>query len=183
MGAFGRNIPAPSSGAENQRPRVLMRSRRAASATSSGLPTTVPAGGVVAFTITFSQLIATAAGVAVLPQNTRVRVGMLGATLTTDAGGAPFLQLQSAQLQTASGAIAAPLSSGSPLGLANGATLGGVMEFDSNDLQYLSTQVAANVSLVLQIKNSDSSDHQVTAFAASVYVETEQLDKPMQGNP
>lgn len=179
-----RNVAPPSveRGPGALPPAVLQRSRRALNASSAGLPTTVPAGGVVQFTIQFTNLIATAVGTdGALPANTRVRVGVLGTVLTTDAGGVPFLQLQAAQLQAASGKLAVPLSSGSPLGLANGAALGGLLEFDSNDLQYIGATSAPTASIVIQIKNADASDHQVTAFSASLFVETVQYSRPLQG--
>lgn len=165
-------------------PRVLQRSRRAMNAASNLAGGVVAAGGVTQFTISFPNLIATAVGTdGALPQNTRVRVGILGTVLSTDAGGVPFLQLQAAQLQSASGLLAVPLTSGSPLGLANGAALAGVLEFDSNDLQYIGATSAPSASIVIQIKNSDASNHDVTAFSASVFVETVQYDRPLQGEP
>ena len=183
MGAFGRNLVPSSTDRENRAPRVLMRSRRAMQATLSTLPTSIAGGAVTAFTLTFTNLIAGAAsGAAALPNNTRVRVGMLGSTITTDAGGVPFLQIQSAQLQTDAGAICQPLSTGSPLGLANGAALGGELDFDSNDLQYLGGS-AVSVSIILTIKNSDSGAHSLNAFTAALFVETVQYDQPLQGEP
>lgn len=153
------------------------------SATAGGLPAAIAGGAVLQVTLTFTNLISGAAtGPTALPNNTRVRVGMLGSTITTDSGGTPFLQIQSAQLQTDNGLIAQPLTTGSPLGLANGAALGGEIDFDSNDLLQIGGS-AISASIVLTIKNSDSSSHDLNAFSAQLFVETVQYDKPLQGEP
>lgn len=163
--------------------KVLIRSRRVTSSTLATLPTSIAAGAVTAFTLSFPNAIAASAGAdGALPNNTRVRVSMLGSTITTDTGGAPFLQVQSAQIQTDSGAICQPLSTGSPLGLANGAALGGEMIFDSNDLQYIGG-TAPSVSIIIAIKNSDVGAHSLNAFSAAIVVETVQYDQPLQGEP
>lgn len=160
-------------------PEVLQRSRRIGSGTAGGLPVVVGAGAAVMITATVDDLVASEE--APLPANTRVRLWVLGCTLTTDAGGSPFLQVQNANLQTGGGAISTPLNTGSPLGLLNGAALAGELNFDSNDAAALGVP-AENGQVLILVKNPDAAGHNVTAFSVTLGVETVQYDAPRQGD-
>lgn len=153
-------------------PPVLARFRRIGQGSAAGLPIAVAAGTVVAISLPFAGLITDLAALS----HTRIRASIYGSTLTTDAGGQPFILLQTGTIQTASLNVAAPLYSGSSLGVFHNATLSGSLEFDSDDL--LAGPVAVSpptgVTVVLVVKNSDVGAHNVTAATVNVLVEATQ---------
>lgn len=151
-------------------PKVLSRFRRTASGTAAGLPITVTKSLQATITIPISSCLEDITPLS----HTRVRVTLYSTTLTSDSGGAPFIGIQSANLQTGSQQVVQPCSTGSSLGAYNGAALQGFLEFDTDDLPILTAQPSA-VQLVIVVSNTDSgSDHQVTAATATVAIEATQ---------
>lgn len=153
----------------NYPPAVLLRGRVLIQATVTGLPVTVTAGTIASLTATFTPDASFAK-----PSHTRIRISVWGSKLTTDSGGQPFITIQSANLQLATSQISQPLNSGSSLGAYNGSTLNGFVEFDTDDLTVLGITPPTTFAVVIVVKNSDSSDHQVTGGTTAVLIESTQ---------
>lgn len=151
-------------------PRVLSRWRRTATGTAAGLPITVNASSQATVTIPLSSCLED-----ITPMShTQVRCRVYSTTLTSDAGGAPFIGIQSANLQTGSQQVVQPCSTGSSLGAYNGAALAGELEFNTDDLPIASNPPSA-LQLVIVVSNTDSGGgHTVTGATATCVIEATQ---------
>lgn len=148
---------------------VLQKIRIVASGTLSA-PVAVGAGAVAQVTTTIVGLLKA------LPAADAVaRVSILSSAMTTDAGGQAFIAIQNANLQSGGGAVSGPAFTGSPLGLAHGSVFQGEMRFHSEDVPAADD----NASLVVLVKNSDASSHNVTALNLTLVLEAVIFDAPV----
>lgn len=147
-------------------PIVLSRWRKTATATAASLPATIAHGNVGLLTVTFASVLKDVAAMS----HTWVRVSVFASSLATDAGGAPFIGVQSVNMTTNGATVGQPLYTGSSQGLFNGSSLQGSLVFDTDDLPTAPTGVV--ISAI--VNNSDSVDHQVTGFTATVLIEATQ---------
>lgn len=150
-------------------PKILSRSRRVAAATASGLPIAVAAGAIVTVTIAFSG----ATTDLNRQSHTRIRISVLGsAGLASDS--AANITIQTANIQTASGNISQPLNTGSSLGSFDSSVLSGYMEYDTDDLPAITATQPTGFSIIIVVKNSDASGHNVTAATCYALIEATQ---------
>lgn len=155
--------------------KVLQQQRIVATGSAAGLPITVTAS-------TFATVSASVAGlVSGLQQNEVFRVRILKTLLTCDDNSS--IVVQNANLQCDSGKIIAPAFSGSPLGRASNAAFQGELNFQTRDIAEVGSvpaSFAATLELLLQ--NTDSGDHQVTAFSITLELVRTQWDQPPYGD-
>ena len=151
-------------------PSVLSRVRRTAVGTAAGLPITVNASSQATVTIPLASCLEDLSSLS----HTRVRARVYSTTLSTDAGGAVFIGIESANLQTGSQQVVQPCTTGSALGAYNAAALQGELEFDTDDSPISSNPPSA-LQLVIVVNNTDSgAGHQVTGATATVIIEATQ---------
>lgn len=160
-------------------PKVLSRIRKIAQATAASLPITVANAAQASITIPFTGCLSDLRNLS----HTRVRVSVFASVLTTDAGGATFVNIESANIQTGSQQVVAPCFTGSALGAYNAAALQGSLEYDTDDLLELGLAAPSAIQIVIVVNNSDSSGHQVTGATATILIEaTQYADRYLGGN-
>jgi hypothetical protein len=152
-------------------PKVLQRSRKIATATASGLPVTVGSASQATITIPFTGVLSD-----LTQLHSRIKVSMFNSKLTTDAGGATFINIESANIQDGSQRVSQPLFTGSALGAYNGAALQGALDYDTDDFTGSLGAPPSAIFVVIVVNNSDSSGHQVTGATASIAIEGTQYD-------
>lgn len=150
--------------------KILQKYRFIGQGTAAGLPITVNATSQASITIPLAGLLA---GISSL-RHTRIKVSVLASVLTTDSGGQTFINIESANLQSASQQVVQPCFTGSALGAYNAAALQGSVEWDTDDLQQLAEAAPTNMQIVIVVNNSDSSNHNVTGATATLLVEATQ---------
>lgn len=160
-------------------PKVLQRVRKIAIATAAGLPIAVGAASQATITISFAAVLSDVANL----RHTRIRASVFASSLTTDAGGATFINVESANIQAgAAQQVVQPCFTGSALGAYNAAALQGSITWDTDDLVQLGLTTPNAVQIVIVVNNSDAGAHNVTGATATVLVEaTQYADRYLGG--
>lgn len=161
-------------------PKVLSRVRKIAQGTAVGLPIAIGAASQATVTIPFGGVLADITKLS----HTLIRVSVLATVLSTDAGGATFINIESSNIQSGAGTqVVQPCFTGSALGAYNGAALQGSMQWQTDDLLELNLTPPNSASIVIIANNSDSAGHNITGATATVLVEaTQYADRYLGGD-